>query len=271
VQLDRHRIVIRERSYVDLLDLTLKVLRAHAAPLAGLFLLGVLPMAVFNAYLLRNYMEPEIETEIPYIYLWFMLVDVLIEAPLATAAITLYLGEALFHDSISPKGIIRDFFRALPQMLLFQVLLRWLLVICVVPWLFLFGVWPYLSEVILLERNPFFRRRRGAMTTWRRLQVLHQGASGDLFARWAGSLATGGILFVSLGLTFTILGAMLLNEWEWEGPVYFVFYPLALWLTIGFFTITRYLGYLDLRIRREGWEVELLMRAESARLERQRT
>ena len=47
------------------------------------------------------------------------------------------------------------------------------------------------------------------------------------------------------------------------------YYPLALWLVLGFFAVVRFLGYLDLRIRREGWEVELMMRAEGARLERQ--
>ena len=34
----------------------------------------------------------------------------------------------------------------------------------------------------------------------------------------------------------------------------------------GFFRVVRFLSYLDLRIRHEGWEVELLMRAESLRL-----
>ena len=41
---------------------------------------------------------------------------------------------------------------------------------------------------------------------------------------------------------------------------------MSLWIVVGFFTVTRFLSYLDLRIRREGWEVELLMRAERDRL-----
>ena len=39
-------------------------------------------------------------------------------------------------------------------------------------------------------------------------------------------------------------------------------YPATLWMVAAYFTVVRFLGYLDLRIRREGWEVELLMRAE---------
>jgi hypothetical protein len=42
-----------------------------------------------------------------------------------------------------------------------------------------------------------------------------------------------------------------------------------MWTVAGFFAVARYLSYLDLRIRREGWEVELLIRAEGDRLTRQ--
>jgi hypothetical protein len=48
--------------------------------------------------------------------------------------------------------------------------------------------------------------------------------------------------------------------------MYTVALPAAEWLVLGYFAVVRYLGYLDLRIRREGWEVELLLRAERARL-----
>jgi hypothetical protein len=43
-------------------------------------------------------------------------------------------------------------------------------------------------------------------------------------------------------------------------------YPLSLWMVAGFMTVVRFLGYLDLRIRHEGWETELLLRAEASRL-----
>jgi hypothetical protein len=43
-------------------------------------------------------------------------------------------------------------------------------------------------------------------------------------------------------------------------------YPLLLWLVAAYFSVVRFLAYLDLRIKHEGWEVELLMRAEGLRL-----
>ena len=48
-----------------------------------------------------------------------------------------------------------------------------------------------------------------------------------------------------------------------------IYLPAAIWLSLGYFAVVRFLSYLDLRIRTEGWEVELIMRAEGARLTRQ--
>jgi hypothetical protein len=46
-----------------------------------------------------------------------------------------------------------------------------------------------------------------------------------------------------------------------------VVYPACLWLVVAFMSVVRFLNYLDLRIRHEGWEVELLMRAEALRMQ----
>jgi hypothetical protein len=45
--------------------------------------------------------------------------------------------------------------------------------------------------------------------------------------------------------------------------------PFALWIVASFFSVVRFLSYLDRRIRNEGWEVELVLRAEAERLTRQ--
>ena len=52
MQLDRNRIVIRERGWLDLLDLALCLIRAYAWPLAVSLAVGVVPVMVFNAWLL---------------------------------------------------------------------------------------------------------------------------------------------------------------------------------------------------------------------------
>ena len=44
------------------------------------------------------------------------------------------------------------------------------------------------------------------------------------------------------------------------------YWPLSLWLVAGFLAVVRFLSYLDIRIRQEGWAVELRIRAEATRL-----
>jgi len=271
MQLDCNRIAIRERGWLDLLDLALRVIRAHAGPLTATLLLGVAPTMLLNAWLLSGLAEPSFDEPFPAAYMWWMLMLVLWEIPLVTALATLYLGEAVFLERPRAKTIARHFLRAMPQLLWHQVFLRLLFLPLVLTWFVPFAIWPYLNEVILLERNPFRRRRPGEITSFRRSLVLHGGSGGDLFARWLMGAAFGAMLWAALWVTMQIVAGMLLSEWKWEGLTFTVYYPLALWIVAGYFTVVRFLGYLDLRIRREGWEVELLMRAEGITLSRQLT
>ena len=59
---------------------------------------------------------------------------------------------------------------------------------------------------------------------------------------------------------------MLLFDWEWGPVMLHLCFPVTLWLVAGYFAVVRFMCYLDLRIRREGWEVELIMRAASTSL-----
>lgn len=271
MQLDHNRIVIRERGLLDLLDLALFVVRAFAGPLMVALVAGVLPAMLLNAWLLADFAEPDIDMPFPMAYMWWMLILVIWETPVVTSLATLYLGESVFTERPRAGSIVRLFVRSLPQLFMFQVVLRGIMMPLVFTWFVPFAVWPYLNEVILLERNHFWRRRPGQMTTFRRTKALHGGSVGDSFGRWLATAAFGVMLFVALWISIQILVGMLLSEWEWGGLTYTLYYPLALWIVVGYFTVVRFLGYLDLRIRREGWEVELMMRAEGERLSRQLT
>jgi hypothetical protein len=69
-------------------------------------------------------------------------------------------------------------------------------------------------------------------------------------------------------LTVSDVFARLLQQGEFDVRWYHaqLAYPAILWLLAAYFSVVRFLDYLDLRIRHEGWEVELLMRAEALRL-----
>jgi hypothetical protein len=287
VELDKTTIVIRERSYVDILDLALRVFRAHAGPLAAALAAGIVPMLLLNAWLLSGYAEADFDAGFPMRYMFYSLVLITWEMPLAAAPATAYLGEALFSRQPEMGKIVGNLRQALPQLLLYQVLLRGFLVPAVLwgatpiavlaaialaaLWTFLFVWRAYLNEVILLERNPLRGSGSDAMTTRRRTKVLHGGQAGDLLGRWLGAAGVGGLLFACLWGSMWFLRAMLLTEFTWDDSMCTWYYQLALWIVAAFFGVVRFLSYLDLRIRREGWEVELGMRAEQARMLRQLT
>ena len=98
---------------------------------------------------------------------------------------------------------------------------------------------------------------------------MHGVAAGDLFARWMGSVIVAMLLIVSLSAAFYVLSGVLFNGWGLSAIWVRGLVPLSMWVTAAYMAVVRYLSYLDLRIRNEGWEVELLMRAEAARLANQ--
>ena len=59
---------------------------------------------------------------------------------------------------------------------------------------------------------------------------------------------------------------MLLFKWDWGWMMLHVGIPACMWVVSGYFSVVRFLSYLDLRIRREGWEVELVVRAAAAQI-----
>jgi len=292
VQLDKTRIGIRERNFGEILDLSLRVVREHAPALALTTAIGAAPFALFHLWWFAADYNVLVEGEGPDTWYLATLVSFLVlEIPLAMALTTLYLGRVLFAQQSSARALAGDFIRLLPQILFLQGALRFLFVgpalatlvlldgparsLVVMPlllWLFPFARWPYLSEVILLERNPLRQprgsRKRGLskLSTWRRSWNLHALNIGELLLRWFISIAVAGILVGGLWTSIFYLRQFLLAETLFDRAMVSLYLQLVVWATTTYFTVVRFLSYLDLRIRTEGWEIELKMRAEAARL-----
>ncbi len=264
MQLDQTRIAIRERRLGEILGLALQVTRAGAGWLVLLWLLGVTGFALFNGWLLRETLVDELLfEEVPVGYWVLMLILVAIEAPFATAPLSLYLGKMMFNSDFRFRAMLVELIRSMPQLVLYQGILRTL----TMPFLLLpYWMMPYVGELILLERNPMFRGKQNRLTTNRRSRNLHSNNGGELFGRWLLAMATSIVLILAIGFGIEVL-LMQLTSWEVSSTVqHLVIYPFALWLVVGWMAVVRFLSYLDLRIRREGWEVELAMRAEAQRL-----
>ena len=267
MQLDQARIAIHERTWSDNLDLALHVMARYAAPLAVCATVGILPLALLNHALLNPALFDDFQEDAFARGAYWLVLIVMIEAPLATALVTLYLGQALFADRPRPAMIARDFLAGLPQVLLLGVLPRIVLIPLLVTWMLPFGMWPYLNEVILLERNPL-QGGPGRMSSITRSRLLHAGGSSEFMMQGVGALSIATLLIVAIYLTEEFLIQNLFGL-ESDLGVRLIELQVALWLVAVYFTVTRFLNYLGQRIRNEGWEVELFLRAEREYLARQ--
>jgi hypothetical protein len=269
MNLDNQRIAIRERGIFEIMDLALHVLRAQAMPLIAVLVLGATPMIFLSRYLLSDLLTDARETEewIPAQYIHFLLLVTAIQSPLVTAPATVLLGRATFGESTTLGQLLGELFRSAPQFILFQIVLRAIsMPLCIMLPVLPYVGWPFLGEIVLLERNSLFKGRTGRLTTFRRATNFHSGVFSEVLSRWFASLLIGGALVASIWLSMWALISQLVGKWQTTETAYGWLLPIALWIVVGFFTVVRFLSYLDLRIRREGWEVELAVRAEGARL-----
>jgi hypothetical protein len=239
---------IRERTYLEVLDLALVVIRHRPAPIGLAAVVGIAPFAALNALLTS---DPEFPLSL------FTLL-VLLEVPWATAPLTAVLGGLMFDQRPTVGSLLRGLLRALPALFVYQSLLRAVLIATVV----LFPLVPsrliFLNEVIVLEQDRWWK-------SLRRSTQLCARRGGDLFAQWLGQVAFGAMFVACFWLgTGSAVRALTTSELTWDRPgwgdVYGIRFQLALWLAIAFFTVARFLTYIDHRIRKEGWEIKLRLR-----------
>jgi hypothetical protein len=263
--IERTLVQIRERSYFDQLDLALVVLRRKPLPLGLAALAGVAPWAAFNAWLLS----------LPsFLPAWLIVLWVL-EIPWATAPLTIVLGGMMFGERPSIRRILGTLLRAFWPMMLYQGLLRGVMVLITVLSFLIPARLAFLNEVILLERGPWGR-------AFSRCSSLCGDRGTELFGRCLAQL-----LFMALFVTgfrwgVEVLHDTLISSWSWgwssvedpfEAASVWLFNwtgavaQVGFWVAVSFFGVARFFGYIDQRIRMEGWEVELRLRTVGAAME----
>ncbi len=289
---DKTHIAIRERGLLETLDLSLQVLRHYLKPLLAAMAVGLVPLMLINYGLMVWMLQGLDAGRFPGRFLWHLTLLVILQAPLGSAPVTLFLGQAVFSDQPRLGGVLREFWQMLPRLLWCQLLVRgaafaWLLLAALerdgefnfflegfVPLLLVLYAWlfrmfhPYVNEIVLLERAPLRAAAPDEVNLGQRSWNLHSAATGGLVLRALAAAAVGLMLVLGSYGSFLFLSGVLWNDWS-QGPgLLAAGFPAALWLTALFLAVFRFLSYLDLRIRQEGWEVELRMRTEAARLTR---
>lgn len=290
MKLDQTFIAIRERSVLEIFDLALQVVRQHFSRLICLLAIGALPWVVIDWMLLGWMVSARLSSDGAMIfYYWLMTILVISQAQMGTSLITYYLGQSMFIAQPSIGQTVRDSFWKSPFFWWLHGGLR-----MVVPILGLvFLVWangesalgavaffatlamllgvlirafrPFVSEILLLEKTPVRAGNPRQIRFAQRSYSLHH-SSNDLLGRSIIGLVFYPLLCGSLFAALNIIDEAVALQPSLEFSLKSIYWVAALWLTATFAAVVRFLSYIDVRIRQEGWAVELKMRAEGIRL-----
>jgi hypothetical protein len=245
---DRTLIQIRERSFLDLLDLAMVVVRQRPVTLGLAALVGSLPFAALNWWLINE--DRTSAGWLPFL--------IGMEVPWATAPLTVVLGGLMFEQRPTAGNVFRTLARSFFPMFVYQFLLRGVLIITT----FLYVIIPtrkaFFNEVILLERPRW-------LTASARTSALCEQRGGDLFGQWLAQCLFGTLFVLAFWLgSTTLTQALVSSELTWTptwNDLLGIRFHFALWLAIEFFAVARFFTYIDQRIRLEGWEVSLRLRS----------
>jgi len=285
IKFDRTYIAVRQRSILETFDLSTQIVRDHAGSLLGALLLGAFPLMVVNFLIIYRWIAAG--ELVMGTYLMGILVAV--QAPLGTAVITDFLGSVMFKRKANILKSARNCYRSLGKFFFLHGIIRLALPVTVLvaiatpSWnedamgayvaflvpgvllcsLLIRALRPFANEVILLEK-PSWRGSYEKLTFSRRSERLHGPASAELFGKAIVTFIFGLLLAISFWSLFNLRSYIFGTEATVVDSLV-VFTPLAFWLAAGFTTVARFLLYIDLRIKQEGWEVELKLRAEATK------
>lgn len=279
-------IEIRERTLAQRVDLTFRFLAARWDGIALYAAVGVVPAMCGNAFLLWLLDPEQIWSEIGWTTTWGMLLYLVwIQSPCVMAPLVLYLGAVLFRQPLRLQTVLRDMRQRVWRQLWVHGVVRthlfWLTLAClgyaghsadlcwfaIIVGLLFAGVFsacrPYVDQIIYLERLPLRMKKGFPANIRQRSRLLH-------YANGTG-LGNEGVIALALsGIVFYATYALLLWGYYWltfntvtQQWFHVTLFAVALWLVMVVTTVFRFLGYLDSRIRAEGWELELRVKREA--------
>jgi uncharacterized membrane protein YbhN (UPF0104 family) len=299
VQLDKTEIVIRQRSTLELLDLSMRVVRRHGLKIAAACAICGVPLLIANVWVsawmfsedavLAAEQMPEPQVFLRCRHAVHLLVLFLFQFPLISMPATIFLGDQVFYASPTIKQLLSKlagvwvqsvWVLGISRMALVSLVLAFavnrntvfdpvfesLLLAGLAVCLLIRAVWPFAPEILGLERCLIRPTRESPISYAVRRSGLHQSVSSDHVSRFI--LCT----FAAIALAFTLSATALVASVALVGNVDLsiwydrIVISTVLWLVGLFVVVFRFLSYLDSRIRLEGWELELRLRAEGQRV-----
>jgi hypothetical protein len=260
MNLDQARVVLRPRSISEIFDLALRFISEAAAKrYIHLALLTLLP-----AWLICVYARFGLQWEWPMV--WMLALAFV--TPLQ-GLYTVAVGKLMFAQEVSLRAIFGHYIRRLPAYLVALVLTRALiglgslLFFLLIPPFWMWGRVNYVHEAVLLEHaSPVDAISRASRMVARNTLgavglVLLLSVAGAGFVLVAELLFNDGLLdfMLQLGKPF----GSLFDEGGSAAAL------LGAFLAVPYWSTARFLAYVDLRTRRDGWDVQLRFMAIQAK------
>lgn len=240
----RTHLELRDRSLVDVLDLALRFMRHHAKKYAVLSAAVIVPWFVVSCI---------IGIGVDWGLAWVVAV---VAGAFAQAPFTLLASRLVFEDTVPLSSVMTDGLRAIPKVGAVR-LVQLMLVMAgmlgvVVASLWVGSVVMYAPEAALLERMA-------PTAAISRANRLVGGSSGD------GILAFVLLLMLEVGFVLVgeYAGRAVLEDLLQVNPPASMWDAGGSWLAMAGFWIfvpyratARFLAYINLRTRAEGWDVQ---------------
>ncbi|MFO7562959.1 MAG: hypothetical protein R6X02_09985 [Enhygromyxa sp.] len=260
MKLDAARVVLRPRSQSELFDLGLRFATAPAARLyAKLGALTLLPAWALcvAAHQLLGWTWEQV---------W--LLAIALATPIQ-GVFTVAIGRMMFAEEVRLGEVLGQYLRRLPAYLGTLLLSRAMIAITslafflVIPPFWMWGRCAYVHEACLLEQaSPV-----DAITRASRMIARNLVSTVGLLLLM--SLAAAGFVFVAEMLIIVGLFEFVLQLGRPFGSLFddggSIAALLGLFLAVPYWATVRFLAYIDLRTRRDGWDVQLRFMAIQAR------
>ena len=237
------RVVLRQRTLADSLDLALPLCLANRRPLGVLALVMLGPIAALLGFL-----------RLAKHWHWAAVWSICVAASLMIEGVfTVALGELLFKPpgEARVRTFVARFLRRLPFLTIATVLR---LVVVIVTLFIMAPSTIFLPEAMLLEGASFGR-------AWTRSRALARNRGGVCFGSWLTMLLLPVAGAMSMDLLCNNVSRYVLQLGQPTGDLWSDggsgFAVLGALLAVPVVAAVRFLGYVDLRTRKEGWDIQL--------------
>jgi len=249
---------------------------------------------ILDYYLISWMTDVSFSVELSTAYYAAMIALIVSQAQLGTCLITIFMGRVMFLAEHSIWAVVKQFLKRLPYFLYSQGILRlaffavlvamttapkdseeaYLMAYFGLPAITLIGLLvratrPFVPEVIYLEQTPF-RSKRDVLYLGQRSRDLHMLASTSIAMQFLSMVLFAPLLLLAIHSVFVMIDSMFSIRANSEITLQPFYILISGWLVAGFLAVVRFLTYIDVRIRQEGWAVDLKFRSENTLLRQSR-